>query len=189
VAILAFGSVAGAGIISATAADDGDGVFTCIPVTVTQEAAPELTLTIDGVHNLWEPGHVLGVFTTDTEEDPTVKMLNSIENDTGFTWTDYHIKITMNKDFSIGAIANSLAPSNWITTITQPTQVGSSWIGTIDYFAGTPVLVGESFDFGYSLSFLGSAQYCLEMVPTPEPATMGLLLIGGLAVLRRRRNK
>ena len=47
--------------------------------------------------------------------------------------------------------------------------------------------VMETLEFGYKISFLGSVQFCQEMVPVPDPATLSLLSLGGLALLRRKR--
>ncbi len=41
-------------------------------------------------------------------------------------------------------------------------------------------------DFGFTASHSQSGEYTLEVIP--EPATLGLLLIGGLALLRRRKS-
>ena len=45
----------------------------------------------------------------------------------------------------------------------------------------------ETGNFGLIVSFVGDVAFCAEQVPTPEPATLGLLAIGGLAMMRRRR--
>ena len=61
-------------------------------------------------------------------------------------------------------------------------------MGTLHFTGGTPVVNnGSSLDFSYQMSFLGGIQFEEEMVPMPEPATLTLLGLGGLALVRRRR--
>jgi hypothetical protein len=193
--LLAFvvcGSVCNASIIGREVADDGDGVITCVLSSWSYDSVlDEYNMTIDGTHNLWDAGHMLGTFTTNTDLDPTIKVINSIDNDTLIDWTDYHLKIKMGNPFTLSN-AIVYGPGGWTANITsQPVQVGSQWVGVIDYVAGTPVLAGSgTLDFGYKMSFSGSTSYsyCQEMVPTPEPGTIVLLACGliGILVIRRR---
>ena len=151
----------------------------------------EYTLTLVGVQH-WHPAHVEGDFTTDTEQDPTVWIAETVENQTDFDWTDYHIAIGMTKDFSIST--SVISPDYWTSIISQPIagqplpNGGTGWLGTIDYYmnGGSPIAIGESGDFGFKISFLGSVSFCTEQIPTPEPATITLLGLGGL-LLRKKR--
>ncbi len=175
-------------IIGAEAADDGDGAIVC---TATWDPGTS-TMNVDGVQ-YWHPGHIAGSFTTDTELDPTVWIVESVDNYTNFTWTDYHIDIGMNKPFSIVGV---VAPPDWTWSITPvasgqqlPNQPPGTlgWVGKVDYNAGTPIAPGQTGTFGLVVSFTGSVQFCTAQVPTPEPATMCLLALGGLVLARRRR--
>ena len=53
-----------------------------------------------------------------------------------------------------------------------------------------PIDPGDSGTFGLKISFTGSANgttsFCAEQIPTPEPASLALLALGGLAMIRRR---
>ncbi|HPA20215.1 MAG TPA: PEP-CTERM sorting domain-containing protein [Verrucomicrobiae bacterium] len=168
-----------ANIIGATLDDDGDGAVTC---TTTWDAGTS-TLTAT-CKQYWSPGHMLGTVTTDTELDPTLWVINSIENDTGASWIGYQLNITMNKSFSIVGV---VSPPDWTWAITQPTQSGSQWTGTLDYFSGTAVGISDAGYFGYVVSFLGSVNFAQEMIPQliPEPASMAVLLLGAAALLGR----
>ena len=175
VVLVAVASVAHADIIGWDCADDGDGAIDC----VASFDYGTYELSIVGDQN-WGPGHMLGSFTTDTALDPTVMMYNTIDNDTGFTWTGYQVNVSMDSTFTLSN-AMVFTPGDWTTAITQPTWTGSEYRGVVDYSSGTPVADTETLTFAYNLSFDGatSFQFCQEMVPTPEPTTLALLLIGG----------
>lgn len=190
--VLAATTIAQAKITAWNCADDGDGAIVMQPGqwTVINEAVgtpAEYRLDISGVQE-WYPAHVQGDFTTDTPEDPIVWIVEQVENQTDFIWTDYHIDIGMTKPFSIIGV---VAPPDWTWAITQPVggqpipNGGTGWLGSVDYYAGTPIQIGQSGQFGLVISFLGSVEFCTEQIPTPEPASLVLLALGSL-LLRRR---
>ncbi len=187
---LSVGGVASATIIGVNADDDGDGA---IVATATWDA-PSSTINVSGVQN-WSPGHIAGTITTDTELDPTVWIVESIDNETSYTWTDYHISIGMDKPFSIVGV---VAPPDWTWNITPPADGRQlpnqlpgtlGWVGMVDYFAGTTIAPGQSGQFGIVVSFSGTVQFCTAQNPTyvPEPATLAMLGLGSLLLLRKRR--
>ena len=176
-------SAVNAAIIDWNCADDGDGAIVMTNPTRNYDSGTgEYSLAVNCVQD-WYPGHIEGEFITDTELDPTVWFMQTIDNDTDFAWTDYHITITMNKSFTL---SNASGPDDWTAIITAPVQSGSQWIGSVDYYAGTPIQIGESGDFGFKMSFLGSVQFCTEQYPTPEPATVAILALGALALRKRK---
>jgi len=152
----------------------------------------EYELTMSGAQ-YWYPAHVAGNFTTDTELDPTVRIIEDVENNTTFAWTDYHITIGMTHTFSFVS-AGLMMPDGWTAVVgsviagTIPNG-GSGYIGTIDYYkdTGDAIDIGDIGTFGFKVSFLGSASFCTEQIPTPEPATILLLGLGAMSVIRRRR--
>jgi hypothetical protein len=187
-ALLAGAGFSRADIISNTIAADGDGVMTCYVYPLIQTGPGNFQLNIDGTHNSWNVGHIQGAIITDTPTDPTLALFNSIDNDTGFTWGDYHVQVTMSKPFTFSNVG--VGNGGWTFNTTAPVLVGSDWIGYINYFAGTPVLVGGTLDFNYSMTFTGGASFqeALTPSPVPEPGTFALMVCGltGLLVMRRR---
>jgi hypothetical protein len=164
--------------------DDNDGAVTCSGVTWDSVNSE---FSIAG-KQCWGPGHILGTITTDTPLDPTIKIINSIDNDTGFSWTDFQVDLSMNTTFTISNAAVTL-PTGWTASVTQPTLVGGEYVGQIMYSGGTPVAVNDSLDFSYKMTFAGSTSYsyCQTLTPIPEPVSMASLLgFAGLALLRRR---
>ncbi len=196
IALLLFSPYASATmtIIGATCADDGDGalVTNCTWDQITS------TMNISGVQN-WYPGHLEGSFTTDVEVDPTVWVVESIENQTNLTWTDYHIDIGMNKGFSIVGV---VAPPDWTWAITPPTggqQLPNQppgtlgWVGKLDYYAGTPIAIGGTGTFGFVVTFFGSVEFYTAQVPTGTIPAPGAILLGSIGIgciswLRRRKS-
>lgn len=191
--LLLFGTISSvsASITDVNCVDDGDGAIVMGAPTWTDEGG-YYNVLVSGTQYDY-PAHVQGDFMTDTEEDPTVWLIETVENQTDFAWTDYHITIGMTKSFTIAGV---IAPPDWTYTITppvggQPISVWpyTGWVGQINYDigAGDPIVVGDSGDFGMKLVFVGGVSFCTEQVPTPEPATIGLLGLGALALLRKRK--
>jgi hypothetical protein len=182
-------SLSRADIIGYSIADDGDGVITCTNYDGLITLGPaSYQINLYGDHNIFEAGHIAGYFTTDTETDPTIAFYQSIDNDTAFAWSGYLVTVTMNKSFSFSNVG--VVNSGWTYAPPTVTQIGSDWIGSIQYSAGVPVQVGASLNFNYAVTFIGSASFAEELTPTPvpEPGTFALAACGlaGLLVMRRR---
>lgn len=192
-ALVASATLSRADIIGYNLADDGDGVITCTNYGLELVDTASYQMDIYGDHKIWGSGHIEGYFLTDSELDPMIGLSHWIDNDTAFDWGDYHIKVTMSKSFSFGAVA--VANTGWTSTFTAPVAVGTNYVGYIDYVAVNPYLnpvsFGGTLGFSYSVSFIGSVYYFgeeLTPTPVPEPGTFALMACGlaGLLVLRRR---
>ena len=64
-------------------------------------------------------------------------------------------------------------------------------MGIVEFLAGTPVQPSQTLTFGYDLTFIGSATFEQELtyvaVPLPLAAMAGFAMLGGLAIVRKRR--
>jgi hypothetical protein len=190
--LLATTSSVSASIVSWSCADDGDSAIVMHSGSWNSQEN-ELLISCT---QFWSPGHVAGDFKTDTELDPTVWFLEDVENDTTFAWKDYHIDFGMNKSFTI---LSATPPSGWTFNITAPVGgqplpgnppgPGTGWVGKVDYYqgAGSPIAIGDDGTFGLKVSFTGSVNFYTAQTPTPEPATIGLLGLGALVLLRKCR--
>lgn len=203
VAVLGWASLSQAGmIVGGTCAADGDGAITCNSEWNTSIQ----TMTIVGNHKRMEPGHAgilpldenFGYLLAESELDPSPVLRTTMDNDTGFSWTAYDVNIYMSKPFSLSDVTvyypingGVTSEPGWTgTTVGSVTEIitGSLWRGQVHYVGGMPIPDGGTLDFSYKATFLGSAKFCQEMTPIPEPATLYLAAFAllGLAAIRRR---
>ncbi len=201
---LAWTSVATASITSWDCCNDNDGAINCAQTDWWGDAQTGYNVKIAG-EQFWGPGHMLSTFTTDTVDDPTIKYINAVTNDTGLDWTGYVVNVTLNAaasltTYSISNVTVGLpdGPDGWsVTNIPSFTSNGIvdgqyQYVATIDFQGGTPVAGDGSgeLDFSYKVSFAGSTSYHAIQeqtpVPVPEPGTLVLVLGGllGLAIAR-----
>ena len=140
-----------------------------------------------------------GILYASDIDDPRATKVYYIENDTGLTWSDYHVNVYMDRSFSISNALVSLPPG-WSVSITQPVLNGSpayfgpgEYVGHLTYNAGTYVPNAGQLDFQYDIGFSGSLSYHFadELSPSyvPEPATLTLAGLAGLLFIVQQRKR
>jgi len=115
----------------------------------------------------------------------------NIVNLTGVDWTDYHWEIIN----VTGGTATFADPGDFSVA---PFDTKVLTLDTLDAFGGGPVLDGSVFAPGQNSGPLDIVtdpagvelvSFTLVQYPTPEPATLAVLALGGLVLLRRRRRR
>lgn len=82
---------------------------------------------------------------------------------------------------------NGVGPGEWVT-LSFDLRQGADWEALLDRFQEGTMVVGlhvQAFSAGSGESFIS---IWTQVNPIPEPATMTLLALGGLAFFRRRKH-
>ncbi len=125
--ILACASFSYADIIGNTIKDDGDGVITCAGGDCSKIVEHEFLLCLNGSHNIWDKGDIQGDIITDSPDDPKLTLDESIDNDTGSPWSDYHVEVDMNIPFTID---NVTVDAPWTSVTTAPPRWAATMLDT-----------------------------------------------------------
>jgi hypothetical protein len=138
------------------------------------------TLTVTGNQTSLQSA-VLPVLSASTTASSPLIRGGTIFNDSTSTWNNGMILVSEPMDFTI-----SSETSTWgaPTSVSGPSLVGGSWVATLDFSGGTPILPGGSNSFGYSyqVALSGGTSYPvterINFNAVPEPSTLGLLVTG-----------
>jgi hypothetical protein len=132
-------------------------------------------LTLTETINVSGPDGV--VFSGITDDDPVIHYTKTVTNNTDFDWTGYELILS-----GTGVSFVNLPFSSVFTTAVIPDPMKI-------VFSSGLVLIGDEvvFDFDVLVPDCGSFQICLEQIAIPEPATLLLLGLGGVVLLRKRR--
>ena len=117
----------------------------------------------------------------EADTDPTIHITKTITNGSTFDWTDYHLVVTGSAgvSYDVGS-----AVSDVFGTVVETAIVGGY---TIDFYAPNSVPIGTDVTIDLDITIpAGNFTFDISQTPTPEPGSMALLLMGGLALLRRR---
>ena len=119
------------------------------------------------------------IFNGTVDLDATTFNVNkTVANNNAITWTEY--KITL--DGGSGAIFDlSTAPTSDRFTVLTASAL------ELVFEAPLSVPVGDSVGFDFNITVPGDFSFTMTQEAIPEPATLCLLGMGGLALLRRRR--
>ncbi len=113
-------------------------------------------------------------------QDPQFAITLTVENNTGFIWTGYVLELDQGENATFFGTASTSGPE--FGTVTYP---GDKTIN----FSGTEYVdIGESVTFNFVIDVPNFGDgFALTQTPIPEPATIALLGLGSILLLRRLR--
>lgn len=153
--------------------------------------SPDTTYGTAWLRETWIAGNPVDFnMGVEADSDPNVRIVKTLDNDTDFDWTDFHIRLVPQPGTGpIVVDPLSVDSDRFTDTLVTNNPDGSAIVEWFTNFGAgdTPVLIGEEVTLDFTFNVPGSVAFKMVQTPTPEPASLALVLLGGLAVVRRRR--
>ncbi|MGA3065580.1 MAG: PEP-CTERM sorting domain-containing protein [Tepidisphaeraceae bacterium] len=158
---------------------------------LTNDGGGDYSATITGTQ--LAPGTIAGTFQNDS--DPTLNIEDSLNNSTGFAWSQYEVDVLLNNTFSLTSPAVITPASGWNVSSggTFYNVYSDEYEDVLTFTGAPPIAVSQILDFSYTLSFSATGSFSFDQVFTPtsvpEPTACSLLILGGFGMLARRRSR
>lgn len=120
------------------------------------------------------------------DNDPYIRVTKYVTNDNGHDWTGYTLTLS---DCTIGSNIVFVAPASGVDPDTGATIFSTvSVTDNLITFSDGIVEVGQevALNFKIWVPTAGNFSWCVTQQAIPEPATIGILGLGALALFRRK---
>ncbi|MEI8196226.1 MAG: PEP-CTERM sorting domain-containing protein [Phycisphaerae bacterium] len=131
-------------------------------------------------------------FTGKVEADPHVVLLQFITNSSGADWSSFDVRVDAGSNSALSAPGVYVIGGDPFTSDVVADHSPNYAIihyGGATVPNGASIILGVQFDIALVSGYPGTFTYNIANTPAavPEPASLGLLGLGGVGLLRRRR--
>jgi len=186
-----YGELYGAGLVNATGVFTGDrdapDTFSYVDVPIYAIVPYDTSLVIPLPETFVPWDYAEPLFGTGGSDDrlfsfaPVGRMTLHLQHDEGGLYTEdggvYAADVNDDYFYFMGSITFGLPPGGWPNYL---------WYGVNEIDFGQAVIINQN-DSKWESSGWPGVTLDKNFFPTPEPATLSLLALGGLMALRRRR--